>query len=99
MESVGKRGGGAGGVGADLRLDIRFALRALARSPGFTTAVVATLALGIGAATAMFSVLDTALGRDLPFPEADELVLGRATFNANVNPWASYPRSEERRVG
>lgn len=91
MGSVGSRGSGGWSGVADLRLDVRFALRALAKSPGFTASVMATLALGIGAATAMFSVLGAALGRDLPFPEPERLVLGRATFNGNVNPWASFP--------
>jgi putative ABC transport system permease protein len=76
---------------SDLRLDIRFALRALGRTPGFTLAALLTLALGIGATTAMFSVLDVALRRALPFPDADELVLGRATFDGNVNPWVAFP--------
>lgn len=81
----------AGGIGSDLQLDVRYALRALARSPGFTSAVLVTLALGVGATTAIFSVLDVALRRDLPFPEPNELVMGRATFNGHVNPWASFP--------
>ena len=46
-----------------LRQDLRYALRAIARTPGFAAAVVATLALGIGANTTMFSVLDTLLVR------------------------------------
>jgi putative ABC transport system permease protein len=75
----------------DLRLDVRFALRALRRTPGFTLAALLTLALGIGATTAMFSVLDVALRRALPFPDAAELVLGRATFDGNVNPWVAFP--------
>jgi predicted permease len=39
----------------------------------------------------MFSVLDAALGRDLPFPEPERLVMGRATFGGGVNPFASFP--------
>ncbi|KPJ87658.1 MAG: hypothetical protein AMS18_14330, partial [Gemmatimonas sp. SG8_17] len=76
---------------SDLRLDLRYGIRALRRTPGFTLVALLTLALGIGATTAMFSVLDTALRRALPFPEADRLVLGRATFSGNVNPWVSFP--------
>jgi len=75
----------------DLVGDIRFALRSLRSSPAFTAMILATLALGIGASTAMFSVINTAMGRALPFPEAEQLVIGRATFSGNVNPWASFP--------
>jgi putative ABC transport system permease protein len=75
----------------DLRLDIRYGIRTLSRTPGFTLVALITLGLGIGATTAMFSVLETALRRSLPFPGADRLVLGRATFSGNVNPWASFP--------
>lgn len=79
------------GGATDLGSDVRFGVRALRRSPGFTVAALATLALGIGATTAMFSVVDVALRRALPYPGADELVMGRATFNGNVNPWVAFP--------
>ncbi len=75
----------------DLGLDVRHGIRALGRTPGFTLVALVTLALGIGATTAMFSVLDTALRQSLPFPEPERLVLGRATFSGNVNPWVSFP--------
>ena len=54
--------------------DFRFALRGLRRVPGFTAAAVATLALGVGAATALFSVVDTVLIRPLPFPHPERLL-------------------------
>jgi len=54
--------------------DVKFAIRQLRRSPGFAVAAIVTLALGIGATTAIFSLVDGILLRPLPFPHADRLL-------------------------
>lgn len=59
----------------DLISDIRFALRRLAKRPAFSISVIGILAIGIGATTAMFSAVDAALLRPLPFRSPDELVV------------------------
>jgi putative ABC transport system permease protein len=62
-------------------------LRALKRQPGFVTAALLTLALGIGANVAMFSVVNLALFRALPFAESDRLVLGRTQWPGRGIGW------------
>src|SRR3954453_6911311 len=63
--------------------DLRYALRQLWKSPAFSLIAIVTLALGIGANTAIFSVIESALLRPLPFPNADRLVRVYETFDEN----------------
>src|SRR5262245_23238659 len=79
--------------------DVRHAARGLWRSPGFSLAVILTLALGIGGNTAMFSVVDQLLLRPLPYPDGDQLVMVEESVNgggshADVNPanWLDWQR-------
>ena len=87
----------------DLMRDVRHAARRLARTPMFTVATLITLALGIGANTAIFSIINSALLKPLPFREPEQLValwqtapgVNIADLNASIADYVTY-REESR---
>jgi putative ABC transport system permease protein len=88
-------------LGDELRQDIHFSLRQLARNPGFTAIALITLALGIGANTAIFSVVHGVLMRDLPYAEPTRLLrvfsatdgYQSAVSPADFNDWSKQSKT------
>ena len=71
--------------------DLRHATRLLLKTPGFTAVVVVVLAIGIGATTAIFSIVSGVLLRPLPFPDADRLVTIQSVTHNEDDGTASVP--------
>jgi putative ABC transport system permease protein len=82
----------------NLMADVRYTLRGLQSSPGFTATVVVMLALGIGANTAIFSIVDRLFLRALPYPESNQLLMiyeafpGTARNNVSPANWLDWQR-------
>jgi len=68
----------------DILHDVRYGIRILAKKPLFSAVVILTLALGIGANTAMFSIIDTVLLRSVPFEDSERLVIGRKSYDGGI---------------
>jgi predicted permease len=85
----------------NLLRDLRYALRQLANSPGFAAIAILTMALGIGATTAIYSVVDATLLHPLPYPQPEQLVrivddlpgVGARDIGLSVPEWKDFQRS------
>jgi predicted permease len=85
----------------DFSADVRYGLRALRKAPGFSAIAILTIALGIGATTAIFSVVDATLLHPLPFPHPEQLVtiqddlpgVGARDVGMSVPEWWDFERS------
>jgi predicted permease len=91
-------GASTGNLLADLKQDLRYAFRSFAKQPGFAATVVLILALGLGATTAIFSVVNGVFLRPLPYPDAERLMQPLAIFASGFQVGSfSYPNFEDLR--
>ncbi len=98
-EPVVPGGGGGRGLLTSLYQDIRFALRMFRKNPGFTAVAIITLAIGIGANTAIFSLGNVFLFRPLPVRDADRLTVVAVQYHADAEPsQLSYPDFKDYRA-
>jgi putative ABC transport system permease protein len=84
-------GAGTGGFMTGFIQDLRYALRALARAPGFSAVAILTLALGIGATTIVYSLVDGILLKPLPIADPDRVVLARTLARNKSEISVSFP--------
>jgi predicted permease len=87
-------GGSGGGLMSGFQQDLRYAVRALRRAPGFAAVSIITLALGIGATTIVYSIVDGILLRPLPIKDAGRVMLVRETMNGTEGSVA-WPNFED----
>src|SRR6187200_3319203 len=80
--------------------DVRYALRMMAKTPALTAVLIFTLALGIGASTTIFSVVNSVVLRPLPYEQPDHLVRVYSEFHGNLDLnkfWVSPPEFDDLR--
>jgi len=78
--------------------DLHYSLRALRRSPGFASAAILSLALGIGANTAIFSLIDAVILKSLPVPHPEgllQVMMGKQTYSGYTNPTWEHLRDRQ----
>lgn len=88
-------GAGSGGFMSGFIQDMRYALRALRRSPGFAAVSIVTVALGIAATTIVYSIVDGILLRPLPIRDGDRVMLARETSPDGTDMSVSWPNFED----
>src|SRR5258705_2121271 len=78
--------------------DFRYGIRSLLRRPGFSVIVIVVLGLGIGATSAIFSIVDALMLRSMPYPQSERLVLLREINDKGNQVRVAQPNFEDMRV-